>query len=192
VLTNSFMGFLAGCALAGLFLLLAPRGGVRFAVASERKPLPFSGRTYEGVLRRPQGQRSFTAEESREIRTRLSDLLARPLADPRRALYVVAAERDADSVAVYNLLAAFLKSRGEAVNIEGSEEDGSQLVRTRSRALIYCGGLAESGEIPPPAREDEELVLVVGARTGRAALEALHSRLEDAGWPEPFLIRLDR
>ena len=33
-------------------------------------------------------------------------------------------------MAVYNLLAAFLKSRGEAVNLEGSEEDGSQLVRT--------------------------------------------------------------
>jgi uncharacterized protein involved in exopolysaccharide biosynthesis len=192
VLTNSFMGFIAGCTLAGLFLLLAPRGGLRVAGSSERKPLPFSGRTYGGVLRRPQGQRSFTAQESREIRARLGDLLAGPLSDPRRALYVVAAERDADSVAVYNLLAAFLKSRGEAVNVEGSEEDGSQLVRTRSRALIYCGGLAGSGEIPPPAREDEELVLVVGAKTGRAALEALHSRLEEAGWPEPFLIRLDR
>jgi uncharacterized protein involved in exopolysaccharide biosynthesis len=192
VLTNSFLGFLAGCALAGLFLLLSPRGGIRVAATGERRPLPFSGRTYEGVLRRPQGQRSFTAEESREIRARLGDLLAGPLSDPGRALYVVAAERDADSVAVYNLLAAFLKSRGEAVNVEGGEEDGSQLVRTRSRALIYCGGLAESGEIPPPARADEELVLVVGARTGRAVLETLHGRLEEAGWPEPFLIRLDR
>lgn len=192
VLTNTFLGFLAGCALAGLFLLLAPRGGLRFAAARERKPLPFSGRTYEGVLRRPQGQRAFTAEESRAIRGRLGDLLAGPLADPRRALYVLAAERDCDAVAVYNLLAAFLKSRGEAVNAEGSEEDGGQFVRTRSRALVYCGGLAESGEIPPPAREDEELVLVVGARSGRAALEALRSRLEEAGWPEPFLIRLDR
>jgi hypothetical protein len=192
VLTNTFMGFLAGCALAGLFLLLGPRRGVGFAAKAEKKPLPFSGRTYRGTLRRPQGQRSFTAEESREIRSRLGDLLAGPLADPRRALYVLSAERDSDAVAVYNLLAAFLKSRGEDVNAEGSEEDGGQLVRTRSRALIYCGGLAESGEIPPPAREDEELVLVVGGRTGRTALEALHSRLEEAGWAEPFLIRLDR
>jgi hypothetical protein len=82
--------------------------------------------------------------------------------------------------------------RGEAVNAEMSEEDGGQLVRTRSRALIYCGGLAESGEIPAPARQGEELVLVVGARVGHTALEVLHSRLEEAGWPEPFLIRLDR
>ncbi len=196
VLTNTFLGFVAGCALAGLFLLLAPRGGLRFAAVRETRPLPFSGRTYDGVLRRPQGQRSFTPEESRDIRSRLDDLLSGPLADPRRALYVLAAERDGDAVAVYNLLAAFLKARGEAVNVEGTSaddsEDGSQLVRTRSRALIYCGGLAESGEIPPPAREDEELVLVTGARTGRVALEALQSRLEEAGWPEPFLIRLDR
>jgi uncharacterized protein involved in exopolysaccharide biosynthesis len=194
VLTNTFLGFVAGCALAGLFLLLAPRRGFSLTVAttSDKRPLPFSGRTYDGVLRRPQGQRSFTAEESREIRTRLSDLLGEPLADPRRALYVLAAERDADAVAVYNLMAAFLKSRGEAVNVEAAEADGDQLVRTRSRALIYCGGLAESGEIPPPARGDEDLVLVVGGKVRRAALEALQSRLEEAGWAEPFLIRLDR
>lgn len=192
VITNTFLGFIAGCALAGLFLLLAPRRGSRVEATVERRPLPFGGRSYEGVLRRPQGQRNFSAEESRDIRARLSDLLATPLADPRRAFYVLAAERDNDAVAVYNLLAAFLKSRGEAVNVEGATEDGDQLVRTRSRALIYCGGMAESGEIPPPAREDEELVLIVGERSGRSALDALQSRLDEAGWPEPFLIRLGR
>jgi uncharacterized protein involved in exopolysaccharide biosynthesis len=194
VLANTFLGFVAGCALAGLFLLLAPRRGFGLALATstEKRPLPFSGRTYDGVLRPPHGQRSFTPEESRDIRARLADLLSEPLSDPRRALYILAAERDADAVAVYNLMAAFLKSRGEAVNVEGAQADGDQLVRTRSRSLIYCGGLAESGEIPPPAREDEDMVLVVGGRTRRSTLEALQSRLEEAGWPEPFLIRLDR
>jgi len=193
VLANTFLGFIAGCALAGLFLLLAPREELRVASSARTpRPLPFSGRSYDGLLRRPKGQRSFTAEESRDIRNRLGDLLAGPLADPGRAFYVLAAERDADAVAVYNLLAAFLKSRGETVNVEGEEADGGQIVRTRSRALIYCGGLAESGEIPPAGRGGEDLVLVTGERSGRAVLEALQGRLEDAGWPEPFLIRLDR
>lgn len=192
VIANTFLGFVAGCALAGLFLLLAPRPGGAFVLAGAAGPQPFSGRTYDGVLRPPQGKRRFTPEDSREIRARLADLLAEPLAEPGRAFYVLAVERDSDAVAVYNLLAAFLKSRGEAVNADGSESDGAQLVRTRSRALIYCGGLAESGEIPPPARDDEDLVLVVGERTGRGALDALHRRLAEAGWPAPYLIRLGR
>jgi uncharacterized protein involved in exopolysaccharide biosynthesis len=192
VLTNSFLGFLAGCALAGLFLLVAPARGVGFAAVRDTRPLPFSGRTYGKALRPPQGQRSFTAEESREIRARLNELLSATLADPRRALYVLAAGRDGDAVAVYNLLAAFLKLRGEAVNAEGREQDGNELVRTRSRSLVYCGGLAETGKIPHPAGEDVEIVLVVSGRTTRRALEALQASLAEAGWAEPFLIRLDR
>jgi uncharacterized protein involved in exopolysaccharide biosynthesis len=193
VLTNTFLGFLAGCALAGLFLLLAPRGGFGFAAVRETRPIPFSGRTFAGVLTPPRGQRNFTAEESREIRARLSDLLAAPLSNPNRALYVLAAGRDSEAVAVYNLIAAFLTSRGEAVNADGREEaeEMGQLVRTRSRDLIYCGGLALTGRIPPPG-ENAELILVVSDRTKRSALEALEAQLQEAGWREPLLIRLDR
>lgn len=192
VVTNTILGFLGGCALAGLFLLVAPRPGTRFVATREPLPQPFAGRRYEGALRRPGRRRSFTPEESRDISARLQDLLAGPLADPSRALYVLASHRDADAVAVYNLLAAFLKSRGETVNApEAAEADGAQLVRTRSRALIYCGGLGESGHVPP-ARENEELILVAPGRSGREALAGLERTLADSGWTQPYLIRLDQ
>lgn len=192
VVTNTFLGFLGGCALAGLFLLVAPRPGTRFTEIRETLPQPFAGRSYEGALRRPGRRRSFTPAESREIRARLEDLLAGPLADPSRALYVLAAARDADAVAVYNLIAAFLKSRGESVNAPETETaEGDQLVRTRSRALIYCGGLDESGHVPP-ARENEELILVAPTRTARETLAGLERMLADAGWAGPYLIRLDQ
>jgi uncharacterized protein involved in exopolysaccharide biosynthesis len=196
VLANTFMGFMAGCALAGLFLLLAPRprsgAAAVFAEPVEPAPLPFAGRTYDGILRRPAGRRSFSAEESRDIAARLDELLAQPLADPRRVLYVIAEDTDGDAIAVFNLLSAFLKSRGEAVNVEADVDEGGQLVRVRSRELIYCGGLSESGAIPPPARPDEDMVLVVGEKARPRALGALQDRFEDAGWPRPYLIRLGR
>lgn len=192
VVKNTMLGFLAGCALAGLFLLVAPRPGTRFTEAREPLPVPFAGRSYEGALRRPGRRRTFTREESRVIRARLENLLAGPLADPSRALYVLAAGRDADAVAVYNLLAAFLKSRGETVNApETDAGEGGQLVRTRSRGLIYCGGLDESGHVPP-ARENEEIVLVAPARTPRRNLAELERTLADSGWCEPYLVRLDQ
>lgn len=192
VLTNTFLGFVAGGALAALLLLLLPRPGLVYAAVRETRPSPFGGRTYDGVLRPPAKRRSFTPEESREIRARLGDLLAETLADPTRAVHVLAAERDADAIAVYNLLAAFLKARGEAVNAEKAEQAGDQLLRVRSRPLLYCGGLAETGEIPSSGRSVETLLLVVGERTGREALEALESRLAEAGWDDARLIRLGR
>ena len=197
VLTNSFLGFVAGCALAGLFLLLVPQRGVGIAAsvpapAPTPAPAPFSGRTYAGILRRPQGQRSFTPEESREIRAELDRLLGASLADPRRAFYVLATGRDGDAVAVYNLFAAFLKLRGEAVNAEGRQEGETALVRSRSRDLIYCGGLAQTGKIPPSPGENADLLLVVPDGTKRPGLAALQASLGEAGWTEPFLIRLGR
>lgn len=197
VVANTFMGFVAGSAIAGFLLLLFPGRPARAErpteTGSELEPAapPLPGRIYGGVLRPPSG-RAFTAEESREIRGRMGEWLAAPLADPSRTFYVLAADRDSDAVAVYNLVAAFLKSRGESVNAEEEAPEGNQLLRTRSRALIYCGGLADSGEIPPPAAEDEDLVLVVRRQADAAEIEALERRLAEAGWPEPYLIRLDR
>jgi uncharacterized protein involved in exopolysaccharide biosynthesis len=197
VVANSFMGFIGGCAIAGFLLLLFPGRPSRAESLAETgteiepSPPPLPGRVYGGVLRPPSG-RAFTAAESREIRGRMGEWLARPLKDPARTFYVLAADRDSDAVAVYNLLAAFLKSRGESVNAEEDRPEGNQLLRTRSRALIYCGGLADSGEIPPPAAEDEDLLLVVRRQARAAEIRVLEERLADAGWSEPYLIRLDR
>ena len=193
VLTNSFFGFVAGCVLAALYLLAMPRPVAR--AASEAAPPahnPFDGRSYQGLLIPPTARRSFTADESREIRRRLDAWLAEPLASAGGTLYVLAADEDGDAVAVYNLIAAFLKARGEAVNAETDYADGDTLVRTRSRGLVYCGGLSQSGQVPPHTADDETLILVARRRSGAEALDSLHATLEAAGWPEPYLIQLDR
>ena len=194
VLTNSFFGFVAGCVLAALYLLAMPRPGTRIAVTDAQPPArnPFGGRTYSGLLVPPTSRRAFSADESREIRRRLDAWLAEPLATAGGTLYVLAADEDGDAVAVYNLIAAFLKARGEAVNAETEYADGDTLVRTRSRGLVYCGGLSQSGQVPPHTADDETLILVARRRSGAEALESLHATLEAAGWPEPYLIQLDR
>jgi uncharacterized protein involved in exopolysaccharide biosynthesis len=191
VVANTVLGGLAGCALAGLFLLAAPRRPRPLAAAAPRRPAPFEGRIYEGALGPPSGGRRFTGEESRAIRSRLAELLAVPLATPARALHVLAADRDADAVAVFNLIAAFLKARGEAVNADGEIAEGDQLVRTRARPLIYCGGLRETGRMPPATGGDEDLVLVAPRTTAPAALDALEQAAAEAGWAGPYLILLD-
>lgn len=191
IVANTVLGGLAGCALAGLFLLAAPRRSSLTAVKAPRRPGPFDGRTYEGVLGPPSGGRRFTAEESRAIRSRLAALLAVPLSRPGRALHVLAADRDADAVAVFNLIAAFLKARGEAVNGEEVHAEGDQLVRTRARPLIYCGGLRETGEMPPAPGGEGDLVLVAPRSTAPTALDALGQAATEAGWPGPYLILLD-
>ena len=193
VLTNSFFGFVAGCVLAALYLLAMPRPVTR--IASEAEPPqrnPFDGRSYQGLLVPPTARRAFSADESREIRRRLDAWLAEPLANAGGTLYVLAADEDSDAVAVYNLVAAFLKARGEAVNAETEFADGDTLVRTRSRGLVYCGGLSQSGQVPPHTADDETLILVARRRSGAEALESLHATLEAAGWREPYLIQLDR
>jgi hypothetical protein len=79
------------------------------------------------------------------------------------------------------------------VNAQGpGEAEGTLLVRTRSRDLVYCGGLAQTGKVPPLPGEHAELVLVVPELTDRPALEALQASLAEVGWVEPFLIRLGR
>jgi uncharacterized protein involved in exopolysaccharide biosynthesis len=194
VLTNTVFGFAGGCALAALFLLVLPAGTTSTAIAAPRPRRfgGFDGRIYPGRLKPPAAGCNFTPAESADIRRRLSDWLAGPLSSAGGTFYVLATGRDAEAVAVYNLLAAFLTARGEAVNAESEAAEGDQLVRTRSRGLIYCGGLDESGEIPPPTGGEEDLVLVVPRRTSAAELEDLHARLAESGWNEPYLIHLDR
>ncbi|HEV2746187.1 MAG TPA: hypothetical protein VGW34_02690 [Allosphingosinicella sp.] len=195
VMVNTAMGFIAGCALAGMVLLLAPGTTVR-RTRTTRSAYPDAGpRVYPGLLRAPRSGRSFTARESRDIKARLEAWLAEPLMQPGRPLYVLGADGDADATAVFNLVRAFLQSRGEQVTaaselpqqLPAAVDDGDR----QARPMVYCGGLGETGEIPVDDSESSDLIVVKRNGSGPGgSLQALQSELRQAGWRDPYLIRI--
>lgn len=197
VMVNTALGFIAGSALAGMFLLLAPapvavRRTRTRAVASD-----LGGRVYPGVLRRPRAGGSFTAAESREIKTRLADWLSEPLLHPSRPLYVLGASQDSDATILANLLRAFLQSRGERVATVSGVGDQLPAIPNAGeggdsvRPLVYCGGLLQTGRIPRP-EGGEDLILVIrkGSDSGDY-LDGLRRELDASGWREPYVILIE-
>ena len=193
VMVNTALGFIAGCALAGMFMLLAPMPAARVRRAKYEEAGP---RVYPGTLRAPKAGRSFTPEESREIKARLETWLAEPLMDARRPLHIVAGGRDAEATALFNLVRGFLQSRGEQVaalsalngpvSLPAPDEAGEPV-----RPIVYHGGLAQSGRIPPGTDEGGDIL--VGLKSGRSggSAEAVQSQLRASGWRDPFLIRIE-
>lgn len=198
VMVNTAMGFIAGCALAGMLLLIAPG---KAAVQAQASPAPppraeRSPRVYPGLLKAPRSGGSFTPEQSRQIKERLETWLAEPLMQRGRPLYVLAASRDSDATAVFNLLRAFLQSRGERVDavshlheqLPSPVADGGA---DPVRPLVFCGGIAQSGRIPDDLNDRADLILVKRNGADPAGYtEALQSDLRDSGWRDPYLIRI--
>ncbi|MFN3389619.1 MAG: hypothetical protein ACK40O_11880, partial [Allosphingosinicella sp.] len=71
VVTNTLLGFLGGCALAGLFLLVAPRPGALFAETRETLPQPFAGRSYAGAGGKHRSKERITQKGRRKRQDRL-------------------------------------------------------------------------------------------------------------------------
>jgi hypothetical protein len=62
----------------------------------------------------------------------------------------------------------------------------------QARLLANCGGLAQSGEVPPGDGRGENLVLVVRNREDPPAyVEGVIDQLRAAGWTAPYLIRIE-
>jgi uncharacterized protein involved in exopolysaccharide biosynthesis len=194
VMVNTAMGFVGGCALAGMVLLLAPASTrtTRTRTRREAEPAEPARRAYPAILKAPRSGERFTPEQSREIRERLGTWLAEPLMDPNRTLYLLAAGRDGDAAAVGNLLRAFLQSRGETVQAlpaSGGALSVPAPAGDEVRRLVLCGGLGQSGEIPAAAAGAGDIILVV--RDSSGATEQLQQELRDNGWRDPYLIRIE-
>jgi uncharacterized protein involved in exopolysaccharide biosynthesis len=192
VLVDTALGFIAGSALAGMLLLLAPARNSA-ALTAPGLPLVPEPRTYPGVLRAPRSRREFGPEESRAIKEKLESWLAEPLRDPSGSILVAAASRDIDAAAVYNLLGGFLRSRGEELtNPVQTGAHSNWALTGQARLLANCGGLAQSGEIPPWNGQTENLVLVARNREDPPAyVEGVIDQLRAAGWTAPYLIRIE-
>ena len=198
VMVNTAMGFIAGCALAGMVMLLAPAPATVAAVRRRRTTTRSDGgpRSYPGVLKAPRSGGSFSAKESRDIKAKLESWLAEPLMQPGRPLYVLGAGQDADATALFNLLRAFLQARGERVAAisalhhelpAAGAADGDE----RVRPLIFCGGLAQSARVPRDIGDGGDLILVKrGGSEPLGDAEALQRELRDHGWRDPYLIRI--
>jgi uncharacterized protein involved in exopolysaccharide biosynthesis len=194
VMVNTAMGFVGGCALAGMVLLLAPapaRTTTRTRKRREASPVEPADHVYPGVLKAPRSGERFTPEQSREIRERLGSWLAEPLMDRSRTLYLLAAGRDGDAAAVANLLRAFLQSRGETVQALPALQGVPAVSGTADdvRRLVTCGGLTQTGGIPDAGAAAGDLILVVRDQGG--GTEQIQQELRDNGWRDPYLIRIE-